>query len=56
MDKRKKLKLRQVGKSIAFIPFDIFFDCFSYIEEDTIWWSFNMKDFVYEWTGGCISS
>ena len=32
--------------------FDKFFNCLSCMEEDIVWWSFNMKDLVYEKTGG----
>ena len=52
VDKREKLRPRQVEVGIASISHNKFFDCLSYIEEDAVWWSFNMKDLVHERTGG----
>ncbi len=52
VDKGEKLRSRQVGEGIASMPLDKFFDCLSYMEEDAVWWSFNMKNFVHEKTGG----
>ena len=50
IDKKKKLKSRQVEKSIAFIFRDKFFDCFGYMKEDAIWWSFNIKNLIHDGT------
>ena len=51
-DKGEQLRPCQVRKNIDSILFDEFFDCFSCMEEDLVWWSFNMKDFVNKETGG----
>ena len=48
VDKRWKLKPSQVGKDIVFMAFNKFFDCLSYMEEDAVWWSFIMKNFVHK--------
>ena len=55
MDKGEKLRPRQVEEGIASMHFDKFFDSLSYMKEDAIWWSFNIKNFVYKKTGSCIS-
>ena len=52
IDKGGKLRPCQVGEGIAFMPFDKFFDCLSCMEEDAVWYSFNMKDFIHKKTGG----
>ncbi len=51
VDKGGKLRPRQVREGKASMPFDKFFDCLGCMEEDAIWWSFNMKDLVHEGTG-----
>lgn len=51
VDKKEKLKPRQVREGIVFIPLDKFFDFFSCMEENAIWWSFNMKELVHKKTG-----
>ncbi len=52
VDKSGKLRPRQVGKGIATMLLDKFFDYLGCIKEDAVWWSFNMKDLVHEGTGG----
>ncbi len=52
VDKGRKLRPRQVGESIASMPLEEFFDFLGCREEDTVWWSFNMKDLVHKGTGG----
>ncbi len=52
VDKGGKLRPCQVGESIASMPLDKFFDCLGCMEEDAVWWSFNMKDLVHERIGG----
>ena len=37
MDKGKKLRPCQIGESIAFMPFDKFFDYLSCMEKDVVW-------------------
>ena len=51
VDKGRKLRPRQVREGISSMPLDKFFECLSCMEEDDIWWSFNMKDLVHERTG-----
>ena len=52
VDQEEKLRLRQVRESIASMPLDKFFDYFSCMEEDAVWWSFNIKNLDHKWTGG----
>lgn len=47
----------KVGKGIAFMPPDKFFDYLGHVEKDLIWWSFEIKDLfgglpgdIYIWT------
>ena len=41
-----RLVPRKVDEGIAFMPLDEFFDCLGYVEEDAVWWLFEMKDLV----------
>ena len=50
IDKEKKLRPCQVREGIVFIPFYKFFNCLICMEEDTVWWLFNMKKLVYKRT------
>lgn len=52
IDKDKKLKPYQVGESIAFMPFNKFFNYLSYIDKDFIWWLINIKNLIYKKTRG----
>lgn len=45
-DQSKKLCPQEVGKDIAFMPLNEFFDCFNCAEHDAIQQSFRMNDFV----------
>lgn len=54
-NKSGQLQPYEIKKNIASIPFDKFFDYFSCIEEDTIWWSFNIKDFICKKVGRIIN-
>lgn len=52
VDKDRQLRSYQVGKSIAFMLYNKFFNCLGCIKEDAVWCLFNMKDFVYKGAGG----
>ena len=46
--KTGQLVSRKVGKKIVSMPLEKFFDSLNCIEEDAVWWLFEMKDFVGE--------
>ena len=41
-----KLDPQEIGKTIGSRLLDKFFNCFSYAEEDAIWWSFRINDLI----------
>ena len=51
-NKSKKLSPQEVGKDITSMPLDEFLDCLNCAEEDAVWWSFKMNDFVGKGKGG----
>ncbi len=50
--KTGQLVLRKVGEGIASMPLEEFLDSLGCVEEDAVWWSFEMKDLVGEVSGG----
>lgn len=45
-NKTKYLMFCKVGKKIAYMPLDEFFDCLGGIKDDIVWWFFEMKDLI----------
>ncbi len=43
---------REVGEGISSIPLEEFLDSLGCVEEDAVWWSFEMKDLVGKVSGG----
>ncbi len=50
--KTERLVSRKVGEGIASMPLEEFLDSLGCVEEDAVWWSFEMKDLVGEVSGG----
>ncbi len=50
--KTERLVPREVGKRIAFMPLEKFFDSLGCVEEDAVWWLFEIKDLVGKVSGG----
>ncbi len=50
--KTGQLVSRKVGEGIASIPLEEYLDNLGCVEEDVVWWSFEMKDRFSELSGG----
>ncbi len=50
--KTGRLIPHEVGEGIASMPLEEFLDSLNCVEEDAVWWSFEMKDPVGEVSGG----